>query len=371
MESDRIRLTAGVDSSLSGAWSGLLALFLSVYLGMALISLMGKAFPNANLDWLWFVLLFGMFAGVIGVLVYIGLQRVWIEPAGACVTFGNKPIWGISASQLQLIALVGNDTEAALCLSAKTIDELAALREKQLLKNWLSKDEVPLRKRRAEWRETFAKEYMLYAFRKSQFTVRRRIGLIIVPANMTLLTCIRALYPGVPYYAMNNQLRQNSAQTDSRTHIPGTMEHYARIHPEGIHIDHFKKEVGFMQGEQIQTVVHITHFYNDYRSKSSHAVPILMVCTIALEELAQSVPKTLYGAETIRLGMDMETMATIYCYHRYHKWSEQNKWMCPLLDNQTIRQQLQEYYPHAQWIDLSDRWMKNSDISGGSYPPLQ
>jgi hypothetical protein len=365
MESDRIRLTAGVDSSPSGEWSGLLALFLSVYLGMALISLLGKAFPNANLDWLWFVLLLGMFAGVIGVLVYIGLQRVWIEPTGACVTFGNKPIWGISASQLQFIALVGNDTEAALCLSAKTIDELAALREKQLLKNWLSKDEVPLRKRRAEWRETFAKEYMLYAFRKSQFTVRRKSGLILVPANITLLTCIRALYPDVPYYAMTNQLRKGSTETVSRPHIPGTMEHYARIQPQGIHIDHFKKEVGFMQGEQIQTVVHVTHFYNDHRSKSSHAVPILMVCTIALEELAQSVPKTLYGAETIRLGMDMETLATIYCYHRYHKWSEQNKWMYPLQDTPAIRQQLQEYYPNAQWVDLSDRWMKNSDISGG------
>jgi hypothetical protein len=183
----------------------------------------------------------------------------------------------------------------------------------------------------------------------------------MVPANITLLSCIRALYPGVPYYAMTNQQRQNSAEIDSRTHIPGTMEHYARICSEGIHIDHFKKEVGFMKGEQLQTVACFTHFELDARSHTFRVVPVLMVCSITSEELAESVPKTLYGVETTRLGMDMETMATIYCYHRYHKWSEQNKWMCPLLDTQAIRQQLQEYYPDAQWIDLSDRWRENSN----------
>ena len=366
MESNEIRLKVGTEGSAIGLWIVFVPVLVSGYLvGPAIISLLGTACPNTDWDWLWSVLLVGILAWVVGSLVFIAMQRAWIGKDGICVAFGNKPIWGIAASQLQFIALVGNDTEAALCLSAKTIDELAALREKQLLKNWLSKDEVPLRKRRAEWRETFAKEYMLYAFRKSQFTVRRKSGLIMVPANITLLTCIRALYPDVPYYAMTNQLRKGSTETVSRPHIPGTMEHYARIQPQGIHIDHLKKEVGFMQGEQIQTVVHVTHFYNDHRSKSSHAVPILMVCTIALEELAQSVPKTLYGAETIRLGMDMETLATIYCYHRYHKWSEKNKWMYPLQDTPAIRQQLQEYYPNARWVDLSDRWMKNSDISGG------
>lgn len=366
MESNETRLKVGTEGSGIGLWIVFVPVLVSGYLvGPAIISLLEKACPNTDWDWLWSVLLAGILTWVVGSLVYIAMQQAWIGKDGVCIAFGKKPIWGIAASQLQFIALVGNDTEAALCLSAKTIDELAALREKQLLKNWLSKDEVPLRKRRPEWRETFAKEYMLYAFRKSQFTVRRKSGLIMVPANITLLSCIRALYPGVPYYAMTNQPRPNSAESANRTHIPGTMEHYARIHPEGIHIDHFKKEVGFMKGEHVQTVACFTHFELDARSHTFRVVPVLMVCSITPEELAESVPKTLYGAETTRLGMDMETMATIYCYHRYHKWSEQNKWMCPLLDTQAIRQQLQEYYPHAQWIDLSDRWMKNSDISGG------
>lgn len=364
MESNEIRLKANAACYTSGMWLVYLIMFAGWYLGIILISLLEKWFPYANLDWLWFLLLFGVFACLIGDIVVMFAQWAWIEKNGVCVTFGKKPIWGMAASQLQFIAMVGGDMGNSICLSAKTIDELAELREQQLLRNWFSKDEVPLRKRRAEWQETFAKEYLLKGFGKGLFAALRPSGVVMLAGNHSLLHCIRALYPHVPYYNMTTAGdRMNFAGDPTRIPLFYDSDYYAHLREDGVHICHFKKEIGIMPKSQIKTIICM----HDYRQGNAgiRFRAAAMICSQTVGELAAAVPPTLFDAEIARLDMDEETMATICCLETFRHWNGKDLRMCPLQDTPAIRQQLQEYYPDAQWIDLSDRWMKNSDISGG------
>jgi hypothetical protein len=285
MESNEIRLKANAACCTSGMWLVYLIMFAGWYLGIALISLLRKWFPYANLEWLWFLLLLGVFACLIGDIVVMFSQWAWIEKNGVCVTFGKKPIWGMAASQLQFIAMVGGDMGNSICLSAKTIDELAELREQQLLRNWFSKDEVPLRKRRAEWRQTFAREYLLKGFGKGLFAALRPSGVVMLAGNHSLLTCIRALYPNVPYYNMTAAGdRMNFANDPARIPLFYDSDYYAHLREDGVHICHFKKEIGILPKTQIKTIICM----HDYRQGNAgiRFRAAAMICSQTVEELA-------------------------------------------------------------------------------------
>lgn len=364
MESNEIRIKTGP----AGGTGSVMLLVLLNWLGIVAIILLAvvakNLFPNVDTGGIAAILAMMTTLGTFGSLAVVCLQRVWIEPAGACVTIGKKPRWGIAVSQVQFVAFVSSDTLSAICLSAKTIDELAAMRERQLLKNVFSKDEVALRKRKVGWREAFAKECLLHELQWGLWTAFRKNGLIMLAGNTTLLACIRAMYPHLPYYNMTNAKQYLGSNMPTRVPSPMGLDHYARIQPNGIYIDHFKKEVGFLPGNHIKTIVQMDYFCNRTNAYPSRT-PAFMACSQTVEELAAAVPSILYGAETARLDMDEETLATICCLETFRHWNGKDLRMCPLQDTPAIRQQLQEYYPHAQWVDLSDRWMKNSDISGG------
>ena len=358
MEKDPIRLKANAAGSASGMWLHYLILFGGFYLGMAMVSFVEACFPYADLNWLWFLLLLGIFACLIGNVVVIFIQWAWIEKDGVCVTFGKKPVWGMAASQLRFIAMVGGDMGNFICLSAKTIDELAELREQQLLKNWFSKDEVPLRKRRAEWRQNFAKEYLLKGCGKGLFAAMRPSGLVMLAGNTSLLTCIRAMYPNVPYYNMTaTGDSMNMGNDPTRIPLFYDTDYYAHLREDGVHICHYKKEIGILPKSQIKTIVCM----HDYcQGKASTRYGAAMICSQTVEELAAAAPSKLFGAEIARLGMDEETVAMICCLETFRRWRGSDLRMCPVQDNPDIRQQLQEYYPDAKWVDLSDRWLNNS-----------
>ena len=365
MESNEIRIKTGVAVGTGSVILLVLLLWIGTTGTILLALAIKNLFPGVEMDTVLPIVMVVAELAFFGILIAAGIQRVWIEPEGTCVTFGKKPLWGMEASQIRFLAIVNTDSASAICLSGHTIEELAQMREQQLRRNWLSKDEVPLRKRKVGWRETFAKECLLHELRWGLFSAFRPNGLVILPGNMILLACIRALYPHLPYYNMTNIDRQYlGSNVPNRVPSPCGLDYDARIQPNGIYLDRFKKEVGFIPGSQIKTIVHLDYLCNRTNVYRAHT-PAFMICTQTVEELVATVPPNLFGTEIARLGMDEETLATITCLETFRRWKGKDLGMCPLQDSPTIRQQLKEYYPHAKFVDLSDRWMKNSDISGG------
>ena len=286
-------------------------------------------------------------------------QQVVAEPECIGIKAFGKMRWGMAASQLQFIAMVGDDRDVWLCLSGYTIDELAQKREQQLLKNWFSKDEVPLRKRKAGWQEIFAKEYLLKIALGNEFAAWRPNGLIILPADTMLLALLRKLYPQLTYYNLSPR-GYDRMEVVVDDNVPVYLSDYkVQLGVEGVLIRAGKKPVWNMPKEQIRSVVSIDVFRENRYSRRYRQ--ILMISSLSLKELADSAPKVLFEEETQRLGLNQEQRAIAYCRKRYERWSPKNLWMCPVLGTEKNRQQLQEYYPDAQWIDLSHCWLENSN----------
>ena len=356
MESDKIRLRIPLGTSVRGTNVFLMmCLTFDMLFPMLLLLSVASALGHGLWDWL---PLLPCLLGLVVLPLCILKQRVIAEPEGVCVTHYGKSCWGMAVSQLQFIALVGDDRDVFLCLSGYTIDELAEKREQQLLKNWLSKDEVPLRKRKVGWRETFAKEYLLKMSVWNIFALWRPNGLIFLPPDTMLLALLRKVYPKLPYYHLSTNGRSPMRMYDD-THVPVWLSDYkVCFEPCGIRVTAKNKSVWTMPKEQICTIV-CMEFYRQWKNGVLYE-PIMMISNLSVEELAESAPKVLFEAETQRVGLEQEQLAVAYCKKRFERWSPENRWMCPVLDTEKNRKQLRELYPHAQWIDLSDRWMNNS-----------
>ena len=351
--SDKLRLQTSVES---GCVSGMLDALIG-YGGMffwaLLLSVITAYFPDANLAWLWIFGIVAMLASPFACVAVMVAQRVWIEEDGVCVVFGQKPVWGIAASQLQFVALVGTEMGGAICFSSRSIEELARLQERKLLKNWFSRDEVPLRKRTGDWQVAFAREYLLREQKKSLLVVCRPKGLIMIPADSTLLACICALYPHLPYYGMSS-VGKVRIGLDVPTRIPNMWrdEHHAHLQSDGIRVTRYKKQVGFLPADQIKTIIPIDDYY--HRIDNSYCYrPALLACTLTVEELVEMAPKKLFGAEMALLPLDQEMKASACGLEWYRRWTTKDLRACPLQDTEFIRKQLQRYYLNAHWVDIS------------------
>ena len=358
MESGGIRLQMPLGASVRGTNILVLCLTLGMLFPMLLLVCCASALGHGLWDCLPLLpILLGW--GVLPLCVI--KQRVIVEREGACVTHYGKPSWGIAASQMRFIAMIGDDRDVFLCLSGYTIDELAEKREQQLLRNWFSKDEVPLRKRKVGWRETFANEHLLKVAVWNIFALWRPNGLIILPPDTTLLALLRKVYPQLPYYHLSTNT-QNSMRFYDDTVVPVWLSDCkVCFDPCGIRVvrDTAKNVlVWSMPKEQICTIV-CMEVFRHWKSSVEYN-PIIMISDLAIEELAESAPKVLFEEETQRIGLDQEQLAIAYCQKRLAKWSPGNRWMCPVLGTDKNRKKLQEYYPDAKWVDLSDRWMNNS-----------
>ena len=218
-----------------------------------------------------------------------------------------------------------------------------------------------MRKRKVGWRETFAKEYLLKMSVWNIFALWRPNGLIFLPPDTVLLMLLRKLYPQLPYYHLSTNA-QNPMRIYDDAVVPVWLSNCkVCFEPCGIRVvrDAARNvSVWSMPKEQIRTMVRMETF-RQWKNGVFYE-PIIMISDLTVEELAESAPKVLYEEETSRIGLDQEQLAIAYCQKRLAKWSPENRWMCPVLDTEKNRRRIQELYPEAQWIDLSDRWMNNS-----------
>lgn len=95
---------------------------------------------------------------------------LWVHfvPEGVAVTLGSRTLHRIPAEQLRLVCQVqglgksSNITRTVL--SRRPVEELAALREKQMARNFYMRSNIPVRKRKPDWQQKFVAEYLSRRF---------------------------------------------------------------------------------------------------------------------------------------------------------------------------------------------------------------
>ena len=108
------------------------------------------------------------------------------------------PLRRLSVDTLQLFCAVGNEREDVLCLTSRTIEEMALLEEKHLLRNYFTKYNVPFLKKYADWQDAFAKKY-LNRIRISPLGIFRDKKTLFMPMDPVTQLQIHKLYPQLPY----------------------------------------------------------------------------------------------------------------------------------------------------------------------------
>lgn len=112
-----------------------------------------------------FVLMFFFFGAASLIQCFLWVHFV---PEGVAVTLGSRTLYRIPAEQLRLVCQVqglgksSNITRTVL--SRRPVEELAALREKQMARNFYMRSNIPVRKRKPDWQQKFVEEYLRRRF---------------------------------------------------------------------------------------------------------------------------------------------------------------------------------------------------------------
>jgi len=223
---------------------------------------------------------------------------VILEPNTITIKIFGIPYRRIPVSKIKLFCTVGNGAEDVLCFSSYCVDELAQIQEERLLRSFLNKHNVPFRKRKANWKDSFAREYLNHLRRKQFFPFGKQ-EIVMLNMHAALQYAISQMYPHLlyknyteinsSYVAKYRMFSPNYGGLSKKgtLYAPSSLYAYnVRLEPDGIHISNKKKEVSFIPAQRIQTVVRVDIF-KPYEKNHPHHVPLLFVACMPEERLAK------------------------------------------------------------------------------------
>lgn len=154
-----LTLPKNVEHLLLAAMGALLLLFGTLLAGAAIQEAVSLRWPG------WIFLVPSLVACGRGCQLLWGARlRIRFFPEGIAVMDGARGIFQIPAEEIRAICFMeifnGKEYIRVIGISPLSIKTLADRREQELLKNPLSKYNVPIRKRNPEWQELFAREYL-------------------------------------------------------------------------------------------------------------------------------------------------------------------------------------------------------------------
>lgn len=294
-------------------------------------------------------------------------HTVVLEPDTVILKWFGIPTGKLSVSNVKLLCAVGNEREDVLCLSCYSVKELAQMQEGRLLRSFYTKHDVPFRKRKADWEQDFAREY-LNNLRKNPFYIFRKRGVIMLKMNPAVLCSIRQLYPQLPY--------KNYTEVTSRhvSSFSGFQENQAvcfssRLHAykvameiDGIHIFAGKKEYSFTPAGDLKTAVRVDIF-KGYDRHHPHHTPLLFITTMSEEQLASHTSSKGYSgfrlADSANQALRSMTAAMYLTLH----WGGNLTSGCAIYHTEKNLDALRALYPHVQINEIAASWLENSGES--------
>lgn len=340
-------------------------IYMGVVLGLLLIFFLLAHFFPALKEYEWLIVAPSILVAVILLLhLLCSFYTVILEPDMVTLKWFGISVRRISAAKFKTFCAVGNGREDVLCLSCYSVNEMADMQERRLLRSFLDKHNVHFLKRRADWQNSFAREYLI-KLRNSPFSIFRERNAVMLEMHPALQYAIWQMYPQLPYmnytgvtsyYASKyDSVRENKAVCFSLQ----VYESEVHIQTDGIHICNKEDEVSFIPAQQIKTVVRVDIF-KGYNKMYPHHMPLLFVTCKSEEELAAQTVNRGYAG--IHLG-DMTNQALLAMmtatYLTLH-WKKNNTDCCVVHHTENNLNALQRLYPHIHFNDIAATWLQNT-----------
>lgn len=124
---------------------------------------------------------------------------------GVIIHRGKRLLLEIPQNRLHIYTM-GADSgmPPTVCLCSLGIEELAELRESQLKKGALTRNELVFRKRVAEWQKIFAREYLRKECKRGVRLFRPQ-GIAVVAGSLETVSLLKYYYPHCPWEALENE----------------------------------------------------------------------------------------------------------------------------------------------------------------------
>lgn len=263
------------------------------------------------------------------------------------------PLRRLSVDTLQLFCAVGNEREDVLCLTSRTIEDMALLEEKHLLRNYFTKYDVPLLKKKADWQDALAKKY-LNRMRRSPLGIFRDKMTLFMTMNPVVQHQIHNLYTQLPYknytgitgYNVNAFLDKTKAPCLWMPIDPCSVE----IQEDAVVLYTKKETKRRILLRDIKTIVRVDIF-RSYDKHFPHHLPVLFLSVRSLEEISEKTATT-----------EDNQLLQVYRYAAKEamRWSVKRDDCCNLLYTPDIVSRLHTLCQAAQWVDISDGWISDT-----------
>ena len=323
---------------------------------------LAKIFPTLT-AWEWLTALpsFGIiFAFIVEFLT--GIYTVVMTPDKITLRWWGINVRTIPVSELQLFCAVGNNREDVLCFSCLSIEEIAELQEKRLLKNLFKKYGVPFRKQHQNWQDSFTQEFLNH-LRTRSFLHQTKSGVIVIRMLPELQYLLQHMYPQLPYRNLTGVHSTYASLYSPRKKneavcFPLQLYLYHRsIENDGIHIVSKKGEMSFIPAEQIKSIVRVD-FFKAYEKYYPHHMPLLYISCSTEEELAAQFPNSAYNE--IDIPQKQALLAMIAAKNKAFRWRIKDKGCCVLHYTEETIQALQQMCPHIRINTISEQWIHNT-----------
>lgn len=276
--------------------------------------------------------------------------RVILTEDRVVLSWLRIPLRKLFEQDMRLFCAVGNEREDVLCLTSRTVEEMALLEEKHLLRSFVTKYDVPLIKKKNDWQDVLARKY-LNRMRRSPLGIFSDKQILFMTMDPVVQHKIHSLYPQLPYknYTGVTRNRKNTffnPKTAPCFWMP-TDPCSVEIMDDGIVLRTKKEIKRRFVPEKIRTIVRVDIF-RSYDKFFPHHLPVLYVSVYTPEEM---------------VGISKETESSpILQAYRYAErealhWYVKKENGCNLPCSPEILSQLKSLCGHAQWIDISDGWI--------------
>lgn len=269
------------------------------------------------------------------------------------ITWCGLTVKTLEPKELKLLCAVGNEWGNHLCLTYHTAEELAQREEAKMLKNWITRHEVPFLKNKANYIDSMAKKQLFRLLRKSFFLFRKD-KTVFLPMGTELFHQLRELYPQLPYknYTECQKYRVKYYCNRNETlSIYGLTPYFRPDFTEDAIVYYSgKKLVRTVPLSEVRSIVRIDLFTSPSKGIPCH-LPLLFLSTLTLSELAD---KSNFSHNSTDLR------AYNYAYDQGKRWRIKTPNCCNLPCTEEMITRLKKQCPNARWLDLSDSWLLSS-----------
>ena len=263
------------------------------------------------------------------------------------------PLCKYSVSDLQIFCAVGDEREDLLCLTSRTVEEMAQLEERKLLRSFISKHDVPFLKKRADWQDVLARKY-LNRLRRSPLGSFRDKKTLFMALDLGVQQQIRCLYPNLPYKNYTGITKNKAYFYFNKAAIPyfgmPTDLYFAEFQNDHIILRTKKQIKRRIPFADIKTIVRV-EIFRPGDKYFPHHLPVLFLSVYQPEEMAKRAR---------RLENDPILQAYRYAEREAMWWTAKREDCCNLPYTEETVAKLRRLCGHAQWIDISDGWLLDS-----------